>query len=279
MRDEPARERVAVGRLPILLAVAIRNTVPEARLEEMRALLSEVSALVLPRELSAKAVAQLVRRTFGESAAEVFCDPCHRFVGRKRPVAGTRRRRRGDGAGAQMGHDERDGYRDESRRPIEDRRGACRAAAGGGRDPRCEPGAARVLRAKIDLGAALAARKDPAARPILREVLDLCTRNGATVLAERARKNLLAAGGRPRRAYVTGFDALTPSEQRVARLAASGLSNPAIAQSLFLTRKTIETHLSNVYRKLGIRSREQLPRAAGVASAAPPQYPAPPHGT
>ena len=117
------------------------------------------------------------------------------------------------------------------------------------------------IRATIDLGAALVAEgKRAAARPILRDALDICDRNGATVLAERARKTLHAAGGRPRRARVTGIASLTPSEQQVARLAASGLSNPAIAQSLFLTVKTIETHLSNAYRKLGIRSREQLPR-------------------
>ena len=123
------------------------------------------------------------------------------------------------------------------------------------------PSRLELLRAEIDLGAALAARDDSAARTLLREALDLCLRSGATALAERARKALVAAGGRPRRVRLTGSDALTPSELRVARLAASGLSNPAIAQSLFLTRKTIETHLSNVYRKLGINSREQLAQA------------------
>jgi DNA-binding CsgD family transcriptional regulator len=60
--------------------------------------------------------------------------------------------------------------------------------------------------------------------------------------------------GRP----VTGIDALTPSEHRVASLAASGHTNPQIAQSLFLSLKTVEMHLGRTYRKLGIKSREQL---------------------
>jgi DNA-binding NarL/FixJ family response regulator len=53
-------------------------------------------------------------------------------------------------------------------------------------------------------------------------------------------------------------EALTASERRIATLAAEGLSNPEIAQALFVTKKTVETHLGNAYRKLGIRSRREL---------------------
>lgn len=55
-----------------------------------------------------------------------------------------------------------------------------------------------------------------------------------------------------------GVDALTPSERRVCRLASEGLSNPEIAQSLFVTRATVETHLHAAYGKLGISSRGEL---------------------
>ena len=83
-------------------------------------------------------------------------------------------------------------------------------------------------------------------------------------LADRARTELAAAGGRPRRVAMRGRDALTPSELRIARLAADGLSNPEIAQMLFITRRTVETHLTQTYRKLvvgdalGRADREQL---------------------
>ena len=65
-------------------------------------------------------------------------------------------------------------------------------------------------------------------------------------------------GRRPRRTAVTGADALTGSERRVAELAATGMTNRDIAQSLFVTTRTVEIHLSAVYRKLGIESRSGL---------------------
>jgi DNA-binding NarL/FixJ family response regulator len=61
-------------------------------------------------------------------------------------------------------------------------------------------------------------------------------------------------------------DRLTPSEQRVAELAAGGSSNPQIAQSLFVTVKTVESHLAGAYRKLGINSRRELPAALAKIS-------------
>jgi DNA-binding CsgD family transcriptional regulator len=72
---------------------------------------------------------------------------------------------------------------------------------------------------------------------------------------------LLVVGARPRRERLSGVDALTSSELRIARLAAEGRSNPQIAQALFVTRKTVETHLSNAYAKLDVAGR------AGLASA------------
>jgi DNA-binding CsgD family transcriptional regulator len=58
-----------------------------------------------------------------------------------------------------------------------------------------------------------------------------------------------------------GRQQLTASERRVAELAADGHSNPEIAQILFVTRKTVETHLGSVYRKLGITRRARLAQA------------------
>ena len=92
----------------------------------------------------------------------------------------------------------------------------------------------------------------------LRHLADAC---GARPLAERARQELRAAGGRPRRPRTTGTQALTASERRIAAMAADGLSNPEIAQALFVTKKTVEAHLSSAYRKLDIHSRNQLAAA------------------
>ncbi|HEX8123047.1 MAG TPA: AAA family ATPase [Solirubrobacteraceae bacterium] len=117
-------------------------------------------------------------------------------------------------------------------------------------------------RALCDLGAALRRSNRRAdARLPLRRALDLADACGARPLAERARQELRAAGGRPRRPRMSGVDALTASERRVAELAADGLSNPEIAQALFVTTKTVEGHLGSAYRKLDIRGRAELPRA------------------
>lgn len=100
-----------------------------------------------------------------------------------------------------------------------------------------------------------------AAREPLRRALDLAQRCGATPLTQRARDEALAAGARPRRPWATGVQALTPSELRVAQLAAQPLSNRDIAQALFITTKTVGDHLSSAYRKLNISSRDQLATA------------------
>jgi DNA-binding CsgD family transcriptional regulator len=105
----------------------------------------------------------------------------------------------------------------------------------------------------------------PDSREPLARGLDVAVRCSATAIASRAREELLASGARPRRDMVTGRDALTPSELRVARLAASGSSNTEIAQALFVTTKTVETHLGRVFRKLNIGSRSELDEALGHA--------------
>ncbi|TFV58897.1 LuxR family transcriptional regulator [Mycobacterium sp. PS03-16] len=116
--------------------------------------------------------------------------------------------------------------------------------------------------AYVDLGSALRGDGQTArARPVLRDGMDLAHRCGATPLADRAERELRAAGGRPRRRAGTGADALTASERRIVELAASGVSNKEIAQSMFVTLRTVELHLSNAYAKLGIRSRHELATA------------------
>jgi DNA-binding CsgD family transcriptional regulator len=100
-----------------------------------------------------------------------------------------------------------------------------------------------------------------AARGPLAWALELAARCGARPLAARARDELKAAGARPRRPWRTGVEALTPSELRVARLAAGGRTNREIACELYVTLKAVEGHLAHAYGKLGIEGRGQLPRA------------------
>jgi DNA-binding NarL/FixJ family response regulator len=114
----------------------------------------------------------------------------------------------------------------------------------------------RVL---VELGAALrrANHRDAAKEP-LRRALMLADRGGMRLLARRARQELAATGARPRRTALTGIESLTAAEHRVATLAAMGLSNPEIAQRLYVTRRTVETHLTHVYAKLGVATRAEL---------------------
>jgi DNA-binding CsgD family transcriptional regulator len=117
-------------------------------------------------------------------------------------------------------------------------------------------------KARTELGAALRrGNRRAQARQQLRRAVELATICGASLLAARAESELLATGARPRRIALSGVESLTPSERRVAELAAEGPTNREIAQALFVTPKTVEVHLSRVYRKLGIRSRTQLAAA------------------
>jgi DNA-binding CsgD family transcriptional regulator len=95
------------------------------------------------------------------------------------------------------------------------------------------------------------------ARPHLAQALEIAENCGATWLADQARDELTIAGGRRRRTREDPTR-LTAQEQRVARLAAAGHSNNAIAAQLSLSSKTIEYHLAQVYTKIGINSRRQL---------------------
>ena len=121
------------------------------------------------------------------------------------------------------------------------------------------PARLELARALVELGAVVRRRRAPAeARPWLERGMDLAHRCGAAALAERARTELAAAGARPRRAALTGRDALTASELRVTELAATGMTNREIAQALFVTQRTVETHLGHAYAKLGHSSRARL---------------------
>ena len=119
--------------------------------------------------------------------------------------------------------------------------------------------------ATYELGAALArANRRRDARAPLDRALDLAFTSGAKRLARRADEQLQALGARPRSVLMTGAESLSPSEHRVCRLAAAGLKNSEIAQALFVSLKTVETHLHSAYRKLDINSRRELPEVLGV---------------
>lgn len=113
----------------------------------------------------------------------------------------------------------------------------------------------------LQTGALLIRAGDPeGAREPLRAALDLADRLGATATAKAAHAALLEAGGRPRRAALSGLASLSPAELRVARLAAAGMKNREIAEHLFVTLKTVEMHLSSTYGKLEVK-REGLAEA------------------
>ena len=114
-------------------------------------------------------------------------------------------------------------------------------------------------RALTDLGAALrrSGRRADAREP-LAAGLELARACGAQRLADRAEHELRTTGARPRAVVRSGIEALTPSELRVCRMAAQGMTNPEIAQALFVTRGTVESQLHSSYTKLAIRSRREL---------------------
>ena len=119
-------------------------------------------------------------------------------------------------------------------------------------------------RALVDLGAALRRGNRRAdARDTLRLALEQAERGGMRLLARRAREELLAAGARPRRGAVSGPGSLTAAEDRVARLAADGHTNRTIAERLYVTERTVETHLTRAFDKLNITSRTALATALG----------------
>jgi len=117
-------------------------------------------------------------------------------------------------------------------------------------------------RALADLGVKLGGSAPrPECQGVLREALELAHLCGAVRLERRIVVALREIGARPRQRRLTGPDALTPGERRVAQMAAGGLTNREIAEALFVTVRTIEFHLVNCYRKLRIAGRREL-RAA-----------------
>ena len=130
------------------------------------------------------------------------------------------------------------------------------------------PARLELARASCDLGADLRRRGErSAARDVLRRAHTLASECGATRLASRARDELGRSGARLMREPASGVEGLTPSEVRVAELAAEGLTNREVAQALFVSEKTVETHLGRVYRKLDIKSRHALRGALGNRNA------------
>jgi DNA-binding NarL/FixJ family response regulator len=85
-----------------------------------------------------------------------------------------------------------------------------------------------------------------------------CPTAAARPRLPRADKELRATGAKPRKLLITGVDALTESERRIAEMAAKGLSNREIAQALFAAAKTIETHMGHLFQKLDIHARGEL---------------------
>jgi DNA-binding CsgD family transcriptional regulator len=125
-------------------------------------------------------------------------------------------------------------------------------------------------RALADLGAMLRRRnRRTEARELLREALDAAHRTGARTLAKHAETELRATGARPRRVVLTGLDSLTASERRIAELAGQGLTNREIAQTLFVTARTVEGHLTSIFRKLRLDSRNELCSALHAGHADP----------
>ena len=108
-------------------------------------------------------------------------------------------------------------------------------------------------------------REQEQARARLARAHEIAVGCDATGLAERIQHGMVAVGGRPR--VRTGGSVLTDREQRVAALAASGRTNAEIAKELFITRRTVEVHLTSVYRKLRIRGRSELNGALDRAGA------------
>jgi DNA-binding CsgD family transcriptional regulator len=117
-------------------------------------------------------------------------------------------------------------------------------------------------RALADLGALLRrGNRRVQARQLLRQALDLAHHLGAAALARQAETELRATGAKPRRVQLTGLEALTASERRIAELAAQGLTNREIAQTLFITSRTVEGHLTHVFNKLDVKTRTGLTAA------------------
>ncbi len=119
----------------------------------------------------------------------------------------------------------------------------------------------QLAEALVELGSEPAAGDVAARRALLRDGMSSAHACGSGRVVTRAMDALRSTGARPRRPSHRGADALTPQERRITRLAAEGRGNREIAETMFLTRRTVELHLSNAYRKLGIEGRNELAAA------------------
>ncbi|MGP4002433.1 AAA family ATPase [Streptomyces sp. 8N706] len=150
------------------------------------------------------------------------------------------------------------------------------------RELSASPARVEHARAELVLGQVLLTAGDRrGAREHLRAASDLAQRYGAVALGQNARGALLEAGGRMRKMTASPLDLLTSMERKVAGLAAGGAGNRSIAQSLYVTVRTVETHLTSVYRKLDIAERAQLAavlRSPGVRGARVPRQASRPRG-
>ena len=120
-----------------------------------------------------------------------------------------------------------------------------------------------ALWTRLDLGSALIASDAARAKDVLAAVAEVADNCGAQTIAEAAGKRLRSLGVRTWLRGAGGGAALTDRERAIAQLIAEGASNPEIARQLFLSRKTVERHVSNVLKKVGVRNRAEL--AARVA--------------
>ena len=165
---------------------------------------------------------------------------------------------------------------------------ACGRTIGGAEGLECLAQSVEVLRdspanlelahSLVALGSALRrAGRRSAAREPLREGLVLAQRCGADALAEAAQEELIVSGARPRREVLAGPDSLTPSEWRVAELAAAGMQNREIAQALFVTSKTVGTHLAHIYQKLGLSGQNARDQLSTGFRATSPRFEPPTH--
>jgi DNA-binding CsgD family transcriptional regulator len=133
------------------------------------------------------------------------------------------------------------------------------------------PARRELARSLVELGAALRRAGDRrAARVPLRRALEIADAGGLVATGARAREELRVTGARVPQREASGVGSLTPSERRIAGLAAEGASNPEIAQALFLSVKTVEMHLGNAYRKLDVHTRGELAPMLGSGTGSSP---------
>lgn len=117
-------------------------------------------------------------------------------------------------------------------------------------------------------------RRPAMARRALHDAMAVFDRLGARPWSARVATELEAAGapGPRQERELAGIDMLTPQEYQTARIVAEGMNNIEAAAALFVSRKTVEAHLSRVYRKLGLRSRAELARMFGEGRATAPTH-------